>query len=141
MKLPSLPGVVSGVRDRFTSHGSSPVRAADVPRPEPDDSPGLPMPLALQGVIELLAVAVVGVALTRAGRRPVAAPAAVVWGLLWIAVGRATDAPSSPVVATAAATVAAVIVLATLFAVLRPPRRLEDGHGPAGVRPSDGGAR
>ena len=51
MKLPSLPGVVSGVRDRFTSHGSSPVRAADVPRPEPDDSPGLPMPLALQGVI------------------------------------------------------------------------------------------
>ena len=92
-------------------------------------------------VMVLLAVAVVGVALTRAGRRPVAAPAAVVWGLLWIAVGRATEAPSSPVVATAAATVAAVIVLATLFAVLRPPRRLEDGHGPAGVRPSDGGAR
>lgn len=92
-------------------------------------------------VLVLLAVAVVGVALTRAGRRPVAAPAAVVWGLLWIAVGRATDAPSSPVVATAAATVAAVIVLATLFAVLRPPRRLEDAHGPAGVRPSDGGAR
>jgi len=71
----------------------------------------------------LCAVGVVGVALTRAGRRPVAAPAAMVWGVLWIAVGRATDAPSSPMVATTAVLVAAVIVLATVLAVLRPPRR------------------
>lgn len=79
MKLPSVPGVVSGVRDRFTSHGSSPVRAADVPRPEPDDSPGLPMPLALQGVIELLAVAVVGLLL-----------GTVLLGAVWAAGGFAT---------------------------------------------------
>lgn len=79
MKLPSLPGVVSGVRDRFTSHGSSPARAADVPRPEPDDSPGLPMPLALQGVIELLAVAVMGLLL-----------GTVLLGAVWAAGGFAT---------------------------------------------------
>jgi MFS family permease len=94
------------------------------------------------GVPELLAatvlaaVAVIGVALTRAGRRPVAAPAAIVWGVLWIAVGRATDSPSSPTVAIAAVVVAAVIVLATVLALVRPPRRSgsdDDGADRAGA--------
>ena len=91
-------------------------------------------------VAVLAVVAVVGVALTRAGRRPVAAPAAIVWGVAWIAVARATDAPSSPAVAVAGVVVAAVIVLATVLALLRPPRR----RGAAladHARPSRDGAR
>jgi hypothetical protein len=84
------------------------------------DGFGVPELLA---VLVLLAVGGIAVALVRTGRRPVAAPAAMVWGLVWIAVGRATDAPSSPVVAVAAAAVAAVIVLATVLARLRPAQR------------------
>ena len=91
-------------------------------------------------VAVLAVVAVVGVALTRAGRRPVAAPAAIVWGVLWIAVGRATDAPPSSAVAIAGVVVAAVIVLATVLALLRPRRRR--GADQPGVGPrSEAGAR
>ena len=100
---------------------------------------GFGAPEAL-GVAVLAVVAVVGVALTRAGRRPVAAPAAIVWGVLWIAVGRATDAPPSSAVAIAGVVVAVVIVLATVLALLRPPsRRGADLSGRA--RPSRDGAR
>lgn len=101
---------------------------------------GFGAPAVLADLV-LAVVAVVGVALTRAGRRPVAAPAAIVWGVLWIAVGRASDAPSSPVVATAAVIVAAVIAAATVLAVLRPPRRLRGAHDPGTGRRSGSGAR
>lgn len=70
---------------------------------------GVPSLLAV-GVLAV--VAVIGVGLSVAGRRPVAAPLAMIWGLAWIAVGRATDEPHAPAVAIAAAVAAAVIALA-----------------------------
>ena len=81
---------------------------------------GAPAALALA---VLAVVAVIGIALTRAGHRPVAAPLAMVWGLVWIAVGRASDAPHSPAVAIGAAAAAAVIVVAALLALRRPSAR------------------
>lgn len=77
-------------------------------------------------VVVLAVVAALGIALTVAGRRPIAAPAAMVWGLAWIAVGRAADAPHSPVVAIAAATAALVITIAAATGWLR-GRRAPDG--------------
>jgi hypothetical protein len=81
---------------------------------------GIPSLLA---VAVLVVVAVVGAGLALAGRRPVAAPLAMIWGLVWIAVGRATDAPYAPAVAIAAAVVAVVIALAAAAQWLRPQRR------------------
>ena len=77
---------------------------------------------ALLAVAVLAVVAVIGVGLTLAGRRPVAAPLAMIWGLAWIAVGRATDEPDAPGVAIAAAAVATVIALAAAAQGLRPRR-------------------
>ncbi|MGP9539994.1 tryptophan-rich sensory protein [Brachybacterium sp. AOP43-C2-M15] len=77
------------------------------------------------GVPDLLAVGViaavvaVGVGLTVYGRAPVAAPLAMIWGLAWIAVGRATDAPDSPVVAIAAVVAAVLIAAAAVVQLLR----------------------
>lgn len=70
-------------------------------------------------VVVLVVVAAIGVAVTVAGRRPIAAPAAMVWGLAWIAVGRVTDAPHSPVVAIAAVAAALVIAVAAAAGWLR----------------------
>lgn len=70
-------------------------------------------------VVVLAVVAAIGVALTVAGRRPIAAPAAMIWGLAWIAAGRATDAPHSPVVAIAAVAAALVIAIAAAAGWLR----------------------
>lgn len=81
---------------------------------------GVPSPLA---VAVLVVVAVIGVGLTISGRRPVAAPLAMIWGLAWIAVGRATGEPHAPAVAIAAAAVAAVIALAAAAQWLRLQRR------------------
>ncbi|WP_226832481.1 tryptophan-rich sensory protein [Brachybacterium sp. FME24] len=72
---------------------------------------GIPAVIA---VAVLAVVAVVGVALCVAGRRPIAAPLAMIWGLVWIAVGRASDQPHSPTTAVAAGLVAAVIAIAAL---------------------------
>ncbi|WP_299304075.1 tryptophan-rich sensory protein [uncultured Brachybacterium sp.] len=77
---------------------------------------------SLLAIAVLAVVAVIGVALTLAGRRPVAAPLAMIWGLAWIAVGRATDEPHAPGVAIAAAAVATVIALAAAAQWLRPRR-------------------
>ena len=77
---------------------------------------------ALLAIAVLAVVAVIGVGLTLAGRRPVAAPLAMIWGLAWIAVGRATDEPHAPGVAIAAAAVATVIALAAAAQWLRPRR-------------------
>ncbi|GEC98378.1 hypothetical protein KVA01_05330 [Kocuria varians] len=79
MRLPSLPGAISGVRDRFRSRGSSAAGTAERGGPAPGENPGMPMPLALQGVIELLVVAVVGLLLS-----------AVLLGAVWAAGGFAT---------------------------------------------------
>ena len=78
---------------------------------------------SLLAVVVLAVVAVIGVGLTVAGRRPVAAPLAMVWGLAWIAVGRATDEPHAPAVAIAAGIAAAAIALATAARRLRLRRR------------------
>lgn len=78
---------------------------------------------SLLAVVVLVVVAVIGVGLTLAPRRPVAAPLAMIWGLTWIAVGRATDEPHAPTVAIAAVAVAAVIAVAAAAQWLRPQRR------------------
>ncbi|ATG50165.1 hypothetical protein CFK38_00500 [Brachybacterium vulturis] len=78
---------------------------------------------SLLAIVVLAVVAVIGVGLAIAGRRPVAAPLAMIWGLAWIAVGRATDEPHAPAVAIAAAVAAAVIALAAAAQWLRPRRR------------------
>ncbi|WP_245822473.1 tryptophan-rich sensory protein [Brachybacterium avium] len=78
---------------------------------------------SLLAVAVLAVVAVIGVALTVAGRRPVAAPLAMIWGLAWIAVGRATDEPHAPAVAIAAGVAAAVIALAAAAQWVLPHRR------------------
>ena len=83
---------------------------------------GIPEVLA---VVVLTVVALIGIALTVAGRRPIAAPAAMVWGLAWIAVGRAVDAPHSPVVAIAAVTAALAITIAAATGWLRGRQALE----------------
>lgn len=77
---------------------------------------GVPSVLA---VTVLAVVAVIGIALVRAGRRPIAAPLAMMWGLSWIAVGRGTDEPHAPLVALAAAGVALVIGVAALVTALQ----------------------
>ncbi|MGO1225667.1 MULTISPECIES: TspO/MBR family protein [unclassified Brachybacterium] len=81
---------------------------------------GIPSVLA---VLVLAVVALIGVGLIVAGHRPIAAPLAMIWGLAWIAVGRATDEPHAPAVAIAAAVVATVIALAAVAQWLRTPRR------------------
>ena len=78
---------------------------------------------SLLAVAVLVVVAVIGVGLTLAGRRPIAAPLAMIWGLTWIAVGRATDEPHAPAVAITAVAVAAVIAVAAAAQWLRPQRR------------------
>lgn len=89
---------------------------------------GLGVP-ELFAVVVLAAVAAIGIALTVLGRRPLAAPAAMIWGLAWIAVGRATDSPHSPVVAIAAVVAALVIAVAAVIGAFR-------GHrAPAGPAP------
>jgi hypothetical protein len=67
----------------------------------------------LAAVVVLAVAAGVGVVLARrlGGRWAVAA--AMAWGLAWIAVGRLTDEPRSPVVGVAAALAAVVVVVAT----------------------------
>lgn len=57
----------------------------------------------------------------RAGRGPIALPAALVWGLAWIAVGRLTDAPHSALVG-GAAIAAAVLIAVTAVQLIRTPR-------------------
>ena len=102
MKLPSVPGAITGVRDRWRTRGSSAAptphepgtgtagshgadggpggaRRGAGPSPERHPDAGLPMPLALQGVVELLAVALVGLLL-----------GVLLLGAVWAAGGFAT---------------------------------------------------
>ncbi len=70
-------------------------------------------------VIVCAAVAVVGVLLAvRLGGR-IAPAAAIAWGLVWIAVARATGEPESRATVVAALTAGAVVVVATLLARIR----------------------
>lgn len=78
MKLPSVPGAVSGVRDRWRARGSSAAQDPTEPRPGRGDD-GIPMPLPLQGIIELLVVAAVSLLL-----------GALLLGAVWAAGGSDT---------------------------------------------------
>lgn len=67
-------------------------------------------------VAVLVVVAVIGVALAFKGHGRLALAAAITWGLVWITVGRSSDAPESFPTAVAAA-VAAALVLGAAIAV------------------------
>ncbi|TFI02382.1 hypothetical protein E4P34_01855 [Kocuria rhizophila] len=73
-----MPGAVSGVRDRWRARGSSAAQDPTEPRPGRGDD-GIPMPLPLQGVIELLVVAAVSLLL-----------GALLLGAVWAAGGSDT---------------------------------------------------
>lgn len=70
-------------------------------------------------VVVLAGAALIGAALGVIGRGRIAAPAAVVWGLVWVAVARFGDAPESAVVAGVAVAAAVVVVIATVVARIR----------------------
>lgn len=76
---------------------------------------------AVLAVVVLAVVVLVGVGLTVYGRRPVAAPLAMIWGLVWIAVGRMTDGPDSPTVAIAAGLAALLIAVSAIVQLVRRP--------------------
>ena len=96
----------------------------------------------LLAVVVLAVAAALGIGLTVAGRGPIAAPAAMIWGLAWIAVGRATDAPYSPAVAIAAVTAALVIAVAAALGWLRERRAgAARGPSPRHARPLARGSR
>lgn len=62
----------------------------------------------------LVVVAVVGIALAIKGHGRLALAAAIAWGLVWISVGRGTDAPESFPTAIAAAVAAALVLGAAI---------------------------
>lgn len=66
------------------------------------------------GAAVLAAVAVIGVLLARTLGGRIAVALAMVWGLVWIAVGRLTGDPGSPVVGVAAVLAALVVGVAAL---------------------------
>jgi hypothetical protein len=72
-------------------------------------------------VTALAAVGVVGAGLARAGRGRIAPAAALVWGLVWIAVARVDGEPESVPAAVAAILAAAVTVAATALGRRREP--------------------
>lgn len=72
-------------------------------------------------VVVCAAVAVVGALLTIWSHGRLAPSIAIVWGLVWIAVARATGEPESRATVVAAAAAAVVVVLATVFSRLRRP--------------------
>lgn len=80
---------------------------------------GLGIPQWIASAV-LAVAAAVGIGLCLAGNRPIGAPAAMIWGLTWIAVGRATDEPFSPVTAVAAGVAAALIAAAAIAQWVRP---------------------
>jgi len=73
-------------------------------------------------VAVLAVAAAVGVGLALAGRGRLAPAAALAWGLVWIAVARATGEPASAATAVASGVAAAVTVAATLTARRRVSR-------------------
>ena len=75
----------------------------------------------LAALLVLAVAALVGVGLAVLGRGRLAPAAALGWGLAWIAVARATDAPASTLVALVAAAAALATVAAAV--VLRVRRR------------------
>ncbi|SBS73330.1 tryptophan-rich sensory protein [uncultured Microbacterium sp.] len=72
----------------------------------------------------LIVVAIIGVALAYGTRGRLAPGLAMGWGLLWIAVARATDEPASTPIAIAAGIAAAVVVIAPIVMIVtgRPGR-------------------
>lgn len=80
---------------------------------------------SLMAVAVLAVVVLIGIGLSLAGRDPVAAPLAMIWGLSWIAVGRAAGEPFAPGVAFAAGTAAALIAACAVVQLIR--RRPDGG--------------
>ncbi|MEE1618572.1 tryptophan-rich sensory protein [Brachybacterium sp. J153] len=106
------------------------------------DGFGVPGVLAIAVilVVGVIALALIGVGRSRTGRAPLAAPAAMVWGLAWIAVGRATDAPHAPAVAAVAAVVAALIAAAAVVQAVRRPDPSRVARAAVGTRSTADGA-
>lgn len=78
-----------------------------------------PVAFELPAVLVLAAVAMVGVALAVRSRGAIAPAISMVWGLGWIAAGRAFDAPQSTAVAVAALAAAVVIAVAAVLVRVR----------------------
>lgn len=70
-------------------------------------------------VLVLVVALVIGLVLIRSSRGNPAIPAAMAWGIGWIAVGRLTGEPASTITGVAAIVVAAALVVAGVVGVLR----------------------
>ncbi len=81
----------------------------------------------LWGSLVLVVVAAVGIALALYSRGRLSPALAMSWGIMWIAIARATDQPQSQPVAITASIVAAVILLATVAVALTAGRRERRG--------------
>ncbi|WP_306232584.1 tryptophan-rich sensory protein [Agrococcus beijingensis] len=73
----------------------------------------------LPAIAVLAIVAAIGVLIAWRGQGRIAPALAMLWGVAWIGVGRATDEPASDAVAIAAAVVCVVIGAATVIARVR----------------------
>ncbi len=81
-----------------------------------------PSAFELPASIMLVVVAAVGIALAVYGKGRIGPMLAIVWGVAWLAVGRATSEPESTTVAVVAIIVAIVVAAATIAARLRSRR-------------------
>jgi hypothetical protein len=79
-------------------------------------------------VTALAAVGIVGAGLARAGRGRIAPTAALVWGLVWIAVGRVDGEPESVPTAVTAILAAALVLVATVLGRGGAGRTTSGGH-------------
>lgn len=86
----------------------------------------------LAAVLILVAALGIGLVLIRAGHGNPAIALAMVWGIGWIAVGRLSGAPSSMITGVAAIVVAAILLAAGVFGLVR--RR---GPGRSAGQPTD----
>lgn len=78
-----------------------------------------PEAFELPASVMLVVVAAVGIALAVYGKGRIGPMLAIVWGVAWLAVGRATSEPESIPVAVVAIVVAIVVAAATVAARLR----------------------
>ncbi|MFC7431175.1 MULTISPECIES: TspO/MBR family protein [unclassified Agrococcus] len=82
-----------------------------------------PEAFAIPASIVLVVVAGIGIALALRGHGRLGPMLAIVWGVAWIGVARATGEPSSTVIPVVAAIVCVVVAAATVAARLRAHRR------------------
>lgn len=82
-----------------------------------------PEAFAAPAIVVLVVVAAIGVAIALRGHGRIGPMLAIVWGVAWIGVARATGEPSSIAIAIAAGAVCVVIAAVTVGARLRGHRR------------------